>query len=101
MELWTSNILVARQVEDTDLNCIRSWMEQNTKPPWDEVRGSSPSLKAYYHPFDSLSVKDGVIYRHIEQINGREVVDQLLLPRALQEVSGFNSLWCSRSLWVI
>ena len=47
MELWTSEFLIARQAENKDLNYIRSWVEQNTKPSWDEVRGSGLSVKAY------------------------------------------------------
>ena len=73
-----------------DLNIVRTLVKLNNKSRWKEVRGSSTAIKAYHQQYESLILKNDVLYRHVESTGGQDVVDQLLLRtegriRALKE----------------
>ena len=44
----------------------------------------SPLVKAYLAQWDSLMVKESVLYRLWENANGREIKEKLVVPFALQ-----------------
>ena len=75
LEPWTPEFLREKQSEDTDLLQIQQWIENDSKPHWDNIRGESPTLKAYYQQWEFLILKNGVLYRRFEQINKQEVPD--------------------------
>ena len=83
LEPWTVDFLREKQLQDADLCKVIQWVELAKKPHWEDIQGESPTLKAYYQQWDSLFLKNGVQYRHLEQLSKSEVPDQLLLPRAL------------------
>ena len=68
LETWTPAFLTEKQGEDSDLELVKSWLESSAPPDWNEIRGESPSLKAYQKQFDSLILKKGVIYRRLESL---------------------------------
>jgi len=54
-------------------------------PDWNTVRSQSPTLKAYWHQWESLKLADGILYRQLEPAHTADApVKQLLLPRALR-----------------
>ena len=67
-----------------DLNIVWTWVQLNAKPLWEEVRGGSPAVKACYQQFESLIMINNILYR-LEQTSGRDVENQLRLPRTLKE----------------
>ena len=71
-EPWTPDFLRKKQSEDTDLLQIQQWMEIDSKPLWDDVRGESPTVKAYYQQWESLALNNGVLYRRFEQLTNRK-----------------------------
>src|SRR5207245_1717819 len=75
--------LADQQGADPDLAELKVWIQNGHRPSWEEVRGQSPSLKAYWQQFDSFFERDGVIRRRLEQRNSREdVSEQILVPMA-------------------
>ena len=62
LEPWTSEFFMTKQSEDVDLNIVWTWVDLNAKPLWKEVCGGSPAVKAYYQQFESLIMKNNVLY---------------------------------------
>ena len=90
LDPWTPTFVAERQAEDPDLGQVQDWLRTQSVPEWDDLRGQSPSLKAYYKQLDSLYLKNDVIYRRLEPTVNQVGPDQLLLPRTLR--SEFLSL---------
>jgi hypothetical protein len=63
LELWTTEFLIDEQTKDSDLQLLREWITTSTKPTWDDVRGHSPALKAYWHQFETFVSIDGSFIR--------------------------------------
>ena len=86
-EQWTPEFLKGKQETDPDIKNILNWMNSDAKPDWNTVRAYGPSVKAYFHQFDSLIVKNGVLYRKLKCISPRdkEPMLQLVLPRSLRD----------------
>ena len=72
------------QFEDPSLKLIIEWKNSNYKPSFQEVSNMSPLVKAYLAQWDSLMVKESVLYRLWENANGREIKEKLVVPFALQ-----------------
>jgi len=82
---WSPDVLAAEQLADGDLSQLKGWKAGETrKPTWFELRGSSPTLKAYWQQYDSIAVMNGVLYRKF--CRGRALSDclQLLVPTSLR-----------------
>ena len=78
--------LADSQQKDPDLQPILKWMAASpTRPGWREMAATSPVTKAYWTQWDTLQLKDGVLYR--AWFNEKGDQQQLLpvLPKALQE----------------
>jgi len=79
-------MLAAEQSADGDLKQLKNWKaDEAKKPTWFELRGSSPTLKAYWQQYDSIVVENGVLYRTF--CRGRALPDclQLLVPKSLRK----------------
>ena len=66
LESWSNEFLADRQGDDPDLAAVREWMGEGVRPIWEDVWGSSSSLKAYWKQCESLGMVDGVLYRTTE-----------------------------------
>src|SRR5271163_4086888 len=75
------------QDRDSDLKILKGWITyvNQSKPSWDVVRSHSPALKAYYQQWDSLVMKEGILYRELIGVNGVVEHRQLLLPLQLRQ----------------
>jgi len=83
--VWTDEMLATRQEEDEDLCQVRAWLMAGARPPWREMRAGSPAAKAYWHQFDSLVMRGGVVKRRLEGSEGNYTArEQLLMPRSLR-----------------
>ena len=72
------------QQTDPDICPIVSWVEDGVRPPWATVAKGSEETKMYWAQWDSLHLKDGVVYRVWETPSGDQQVLQLLLPKTLR-----------------
>ncbi|GBO23012.1 Retrovirus-related Pol polyprotein from transposon 297 [Araneus ventricosus] len=52
------------------------------RPSWQEIAPESPATKRYWALWESLHLKDGVLYRRFESDNGSSCPWQLILPKS-------------------
>jgi hypothetical protein len=78
--------LASEQLADDDLRQLNEWKTGGIdKPTWFEMRGRSPTLKAYWQQYDSIVIVNDVLYRQFHR--GRALPDslQLLVPKSLRK----------------
>lgn len=64
IEHWSPAYLSAEQEKDEDLRQVRDWIIHGQgRPDWDDVRSGSPALRALYLQYESIVVREGVLYR--------------------------------------
>ncbi|UYV66258.1 K02A2.6-like [Cordylochernes scorpioides] len=88
---WTGQALRKAQREDRDLLPMINWKESDEKPSWEDVAPYSPKTKSLWSLWNSLTLRDGVLYRKWESDDGKHESWKLVLPRshvplALQEM---------------
>ncbi|GBM56921.1 Transposon Ty3-G Gag-Pol polyprotein [Araneus ventricosus] len=57
-------------------------LNSSDRPSWQEIVPESPATKRYWALWDSLHLKDGVLYRRWESDDGRSCRWQLILPKS-------------------
>ncbi|GBL94941.1 hypothetical protein AVEN_187458-1 [Araneus ventricosus] len=85
---WSLSETQKAQLEDPDIRPIMK-MKLNSadRPSWQEIARESPATKRYWALWNSLYLKDGVLYRKWESNEGRFYRRQLILPKSrIQEV---------------
>ncbi|GBM97845.1 hypothetical protein AVEN_148145-1 [Araneus ventricosus] len=87
-DTWSVSEIQKAQLENPD---IRPILEKKLKladrPSWQEITPESPATKRYWALWDSLNLKDGVLYRKWENDDGSSCRWQLILPKSrIQEV---------------
>ena len=55
------------------------------KPSWSVIRGASPAMKAYWQQYDSIILKERILYRVFIQGRDKREILQFLAPKALQQ----------------
>ena len=76
---WSRGKLQDAQRQDGDIGPIVQWFEGGGKrPPWPEVTSYSPATKGYWAQWDSLCVKDGLVFRLWETPAGDATVPSCL-----------------------
>lgn len=61
---WRHEEFCKAQMQDDEIQRVMEWLEKSdTKPPWDVVALCSIITKKYWAQWDSLCLKDGVLYR--------------------------------------
>ena len=84
---WSNDGLREAQKEDPDIEAILEFMEYfSVRPSWQDISTLSPTAKRYWALWDSLHVRNGVLYRKWESEDGRSSKWQLILPKS--RVSG-------------
>src|SRR6266568_4700368 len=82
---WTDVYIAEEQAKDTSVGEARQWIIDSYKPDWHTVRGCSPQVKAYWHQYNSLYIRNDVLYRRLEpERPSDEPICQLVLPAALR-----------------
>ena len=81
---WTSDNLRNMQLRDNDIGPAIKWVECNERPPWPDVQGQSPMLRALWQQVESLVLFDGVLYRSFYDTNGIVSYYQLILPSEIK-----------------
>ncbi|GBN24594.1 Retrovirus-related Pol polyprotein from transposon 297, partial [Araneus ventricosus] len=80
---WSSCEIQKAQLEDPAIKTIlgKKLMSAD-RPSWQEIAPESPATKRYWALWDSLHLKDGVLYRRWESDDGRSCRWQLILPKS-------------------
>ena len=77
---WTSTSVREKQLSDRDIEPALMWVESDDRPHWAAVQGISSMLRSLWQQFDSLTVRDGVLYRLLYNSAGSVTQFQLVLP---------------------
>ncbi|GBN48060.1 Transposon Ty3-G Gag-Pol polyprotein, partial [Araneus ventricosus] len=80
---WSSCEIQKAQLEDPAIKTIlEKKLMSADRPSWQEIAPESPATKRYWALWDSLHLKDGVLYRRWESDDGRCCQWQLILPKS-------------------
>ncbi|GBM74824.1 Transposon Ty3-I Gag-Pol polyprotein [Araneus ventricosus] len=87
-DVWSSSEVQKAQLEDPAIKPIlERKLNSEDRPSWQEIAPESPATKRYWALWDSLHLKDGVLYRKWESDDGSSCRWQLILPKSrIQEV---------------
>ena len=72
------------QLDDSVLKIVHEWKECGKKPEWCENDDLSLEAKYYWHMWDLLCLRDGVLYRRWVNYDGKETRFHLVVPKSLQ-----------------
>ncbi|GFU74545.1 retrovirus-related Pol polyprotein from transposon 412 [Trichonephila clavipes] len=68
---------------DPDIKPLIEFMESSSnKPSWQDISAYSPTTKQYWALWNSLHLRNGVLYRKFESEDGKTFIWQLVLPRS-------------------
>ncbi|GFV53945.1 gypsy retrotransposon integrase-like protein 1 [Trichonephila clavipes] len=68
---------------DPDIKPLIEFMESSSnKPSWQDISAYSPTTKRYWALWNSLHLRNGVLYRKFESEDGKTFRWQLVLPRS-------------------
>ncbi|GBN14381.1 Transposon Ty3-I Gag-Pol polyprotein [Araneus ventricosus] len=80
---WSSCEIQKAQLEDPNIKPIlEKKLYSADRPSWQEIAPESPATKRYWALWDSLHLKDDVLYRRWESDNGSSCRWQLILPKS-------------------
>jgi hypothetical protein len=81
------DVIATEERGDPDISVILEMVEVGrSKPDWDEVASQSSTTKALWQQWSRLAVRNGVLCRWFEQLNGRPVIWQIVIPFQLRRV---------------
>ncbi|GBM95179.1 hypothetical protein AVEN_199161-1 [Araneus ventricosus] len=85
---WSLSEIQKAQLEDPDIRPIlKTNLNSADRPSWQEIARESPATKRYWAVWNSLYLKDGVLYRKWESNDGGFYRRQLILLNCrIQEV---------------
>jgi len=84
LEKLSVDAIVAGQREDPDIKFILEMVKVGrNKPDWDDVALQSSTL---WQQWSRLVVRNGVLCRRFEQLNGRPIIWQIVIPFQLWRV---------------
>ncbi|GFT61666.1 retrovirus-related Pol polyprotein from transposon 412 [Trichonephila clavipes] len=80
---WSDEKVREDQMADPDIKPLIEFMESSSnKPSWQGISAYSPTTKQYWALWNSLHLRNGVLYRKFESEDGKTFRWQLLLPRS-------------------
>ncbi|GBN11088.1 hypothetical protein AVEN_174029-1, partial [Araneus ventricosus] len=87
-DTWPVSEIQKAQLEDPDIRPIlEKKLKSADRPSRQEIAQESPATKRYWALWDSLHLRDGVLYRKWENDDGSSCQWQLILPRSrIQEI---------------
>ena len=85
--VWASDQVKVKirsfQEKDTELSTILKALEAEKKPAHSDIVALSPAARYYWSIWDSLSLKDGCVYRHFYRKDATGSHLQFVVPRHL------------------
>jgi hypothetical protein len=79
---WDPATLRMEQLNDPDIGPILQEVETRQWPEWKDIAECSPTYKSYWAQWKSLAVRNGILERNWESVNGRSTIAQLIIPRS-------------------
>ncbi|GFV89785.1 retrovirus-related Pol polyprotein from transposon 412 [Trichonephila clavipes] len=80
---WSDEKVQEDQMADPDIKPLIEFMESSSnKPSWQDISAYSPTTKQYWALWNSLYLRNGVLYRKFESEDGKTFRWQLVLPRS-------------------
>ncbi|GFX23935.1 retrovirus-related Pol polyprotein from transposon 412 [Trichonephila clavipes] len=80
---WSDEKVREDQMADPDIKPLIEFMESSSnKPSWQDISTYSPTTKQYWALWNSLHLRNGVLYRKFESEDGKTFRWQLVLPRS-------------------
>ncbi|GFW30212.1 retrovirus-related Pol polyprotein from transposon 412 [Trichonephila clavipes] len=80
---WSDEKVREDQMADPDIKPLIEFMESSSnKPSWQDISAYSPTTKQYWALWNSLHLRNGVLYRKFESEDGKTFWWQLVLPRS-------------------
>ncbi|GFU89327.1 retrovirus-related Pol polyprotein from transposon 412 [Trichonephila clavipes] len=80
---WSDKKVREDQMADPDIKPLIEFMESSSnKPSWQDISAYSPTTKQYWALWNSLHLRNGVLYRKFESEDGKTFRWQLVLPRS-------------------
>ncbi|GFT28407.1 retrovirus-related Pol polyprotein from transposon 412 [Trichonephila clavipes] len=80
---WSDEKVREDQMADPDIKPLIEFMESSSnKPSWQDISAYSPTTKQYWALWNSLHLRNGVLYRKFESEDGKTFRWQLVLPRS-------------------
>ncbi|KAK3104661.1 hypothetical protein FSP39_007335 [Pinctada imbricata] len=78
----SSSLLPIQEVQSNDKNLqkVRSWLDNKTRPDSKTIDGESYFLKSLYSQFERLCIIDNIMYRKWDNFESNESVYQALVP---------------------
>ncbi|GFV07696.1 retrovirus-related Pol polyprotein from transposon 412 [Trichonephila clavipes] len=80
---WSDEKVREDQMADPDIKPLIEFMESSSnKPSWQDISAYSPTTKQYWALWNSLHLRNSVLYRKFESEDGKTFRWQLVLPRS-------------------
>ena len=73
------------QYKQAEIQLIKQWKVDNSRPDWSEVAQYGPELKAYWSTWDSLYLDHGILYGKKLGVRSLENKPQIVLPTSLRK----------------
>ena len=74
-----------RQLEDPEIGPVVRWKEQGRRPPAEEAQRLSPASRHYWLNWNSLHLREGLLFRKFQKKNGTGTYMQFLLPSSMKD----------------
>jgi len=85
-EMFTTEVLIEAQSADEDISPVVRWFATSkNRPEWKQLETESEKTRTLWAQFDSLELKDGVLYRRFYRPDGTISHLQLIVPRTLRQ----------------
>ena len=79
------DVIIQEQDKDPVVSVIKQKVKDGNLPKWEEVASHPVGLKYYWNRFQSLVIKDNVLYHLNESVDGKSRNYQIVLPKSLVE----------------
>ena len=85
-KLWTKEEMIEAQELDSDIGpIIKLKLSHDNKPEWEELSSESAATKALWSSWNSLSIRNDMLYRKWETLDGKIFHWQLVVPRKFRD----------------
>ncbi|CAC5365606.1 unnamed protein product [Mytilus coruscus] len=87
--VWKSGYTIMQlkhfQESDRDIGPILKWKTEGERPSWKELERYSPATRHYWHLWDSLQIKDGVLFKEFLKRDGSGHHFQFMTPSNMKD----------------
>ena len=83
--LYTASALQKMQERDPDIGPIHSWMQTHSHPDSKTIASQSPATRHYWTHWDSLQLKNGILFKQFYKRDGSGEYLQFIVPRQMRK----------------